>query len=590
MNQLTPQLEDTSDSVSEEISRLVFKYGTHSNSVLILYQGFKYFKKYQNISDLSVLVGVIAYVDTPTAWVGATDPFCEESLTKELIAEYVKGAKKAGKVALLLPTSEKIAAVARTLGYYVIQIGMEPWISLGKLPSTVKEKYLRNMHVAKQLHAKGAVVEKFDPLQITTRERMELEAICAQWLQSRKSVPLSFLNQLKPWYLVRHKKYFRIHFHGQQVGFLAAVPIPATNSWYLFDLMRTPQSPLGTTELLVIEAIDILKKEGANEVTLGTTPLAPVSVHERKHHRFAYGIFDFLYEKFDSVYGFKSLFQYKDKFETTHWEPLYFICSSRFPGIRSWYGLLRALFARRISGVLLGGLMKTLGSLNFTSILHHRLSETLVTRSLPKSTLQCVSRAKSVFVLITMNLLFFMFAVDRASNSLRPTVKEFFGYSWENFSLTGFSFQNFTTLLLSSFLHFDLVHLIFNLSLLVIFVGFLELIAGSVLVISCYFFGVMLSNPLTSIAVNGFLTVFPVANLHEFSQEIDVGCSLGVFSCLGALCHFMKKTAILITVLSILIIGYAVVIGDLLTLNHIFAIMVGVFVAMKQYPKKLSVD
>ena len=123
-----------------------------------------------------------------------------------------------------------------------------------------------------------------------------------------------------------------------------------------------------------------------------------------------------------------------------------------------------------------------------------------------------------------------------------------------------------------------------------IFVGFLELISGSILVVSCYFFGVMISNPLTSLAVDGFLHVFPIMPFANFSQKIDVGCSLGVFSCLGALCHFMRKSGRLIALLALGIIAYAGIVSDLLILNHIFAMLVGVVIAMKQYPKKMSAD
>lgn len=588
IEELKPPSPASSESVPEDVFQHILKYAANANSVVTLYDRFLYYKKYR--TGTQELIGVISYVDTPTAWIGTTDPFCDESILKEFMVEFVESAKNARKVAVFIPAYKKTAQVARELGYYVIQIGMEPWLTLDQLPATIKDRYLQNMHVAKQLHSKGAVVEKFDPLQITTRERMELDVISAQWLESKKSIPLSFLNQLKPWYLVRQKKYFRILFHGQQVGFLAAVPIPATNSWYLLDLMRSPNSPLGATELLVIEAIDILKKEGANEVTIGTTPLAHPSEEERNHHPIVYRILSFMFENFDSVYGFKSLYQYKGKFGATHWGPQYLITSSRMPGFRTWYGLLRALFGRPISSVIVLGMIKSFKSLDFTSFLQQHLTPSIITRTPPKSFYSCVIRAKSVLALFVMNMLFFLFAVDRSTNELRPTVKGFFGYSWDGFSGTGFHLKNLTTLLLSSFLHFDLLHLFFNMLLLVVLVAFLELIAGSMLVVTCYFFGIMLSNPLTSVVLEGMLNVYPIIPLTRFSQAVDVGCSLGVFACLGALCHFLKNTVALLVVSVVLTILYAWLIHDILALNHILALLIGIAIAMKQFPKKMSVD
>ncbi len=587
--------QESDEAGSDEISKHILKYGHNFTSVVTLYTGFKYFKKYrshnrlQELGGSKELVGVIAYVETPTAWVAAGDPICEENLAREMIVDFVKMARKISKICIFLPTSKKNAALARKMGFTVFEIGKNPWISLNTVSPTVKEQYLQKLHVARQLHAKGAIVERFDPLQITTRERLELDSIAAQWLRSKKTIPLAFLNQVKPWSLVRVKRYYRVLFHGQQIGFLAAIPIPVTNSWYLIDLIRSPQSPLGTTELLVIEAIDLLKKEGANEVTLGTSVLVPVTGQERELHKIGYRISNFMFDHFNFFYGFKSLYQYKDKFETTHWEPVYLISSSRFFGIRASYGIIRALFGKPVTTILATAFFKALAQFDLAAVLHRYLSHSIVTRTLPKRRSLFIVGAKSVSVLTFMNILFFLFAIDR-TNRLRPIVKEFFGYSWEHFSGTGLEFQNLRTLLLSSFLHFDLTHLVFNLLLLVFLVGFLELIAGSVLVVTCYFFGVMLSNPMTSVAVAAFLHVVRLDPGAQFFQKIDVGCSLGVFSCLGAFCHFMKRSGLLIFLLLFGIVIYAALVSDLMALNHLVAVGIGLLVAMKQYPKAMKLD
>jgi lysylphosphatidylglycerol synthetase-like protein (DUF2156 family) len=71
-----------------------------------------------------------------------------------------------------------------------------------------------------------------------------------------------------------HKKYFIARADGKLVGFLAASPVPVRKGWYLEDVLREPDAPAGTATLLVFEALQSLRKDGAELATLGTTPLA----------------------------------------------------------------------------------------------------------------------------------------------------------------------------------------------------------------------------------------------------------------------------------------------------------------------------
>src|SRR6185503_13364685 len=71
------------------------------------------------------------------------------------------------------------------------------------------------------------------------------------------------------------KKYFTARDpNGRLVGFLAASPIPARAGWYLEDVLRAKEAPNGTADLLVVEALQLLKADGAKLATLGTAPMA----------------------------------------------------------------------------------------------------------------------------------------------------------------------------------------------------------------------------------------------------------------------------------------------------------------------------
>ena len=565
---------------TREIFDAVFQYGKNSTSFLTLYSGFKYFTR-----EISGEKGTIAYVETPTAWVGAADPIGPTSILTELLLSFGAEARKVRKAAVMLPVSKETAEFARSSGFYTLQIGNEPWFSLDSFKSPDSE-YLLGLHVAKQLHGKGAVVERFDPTAISANEHLELESITRRWLDHHASVPLEFLNRVEPWLYVHRKSYFRVLYHGHQVGYLAAVPIASRNSWYLVDLIRSPDSPLGTTELLVAEAIEQLKKEGVREVTLGMSPLAGVSASERKFHPRMYRLSDFVFEHCNFLYHFKPLFAYKEKFKPTRWEPQYLIAFSPRMSWRGAYGLFRAIAPKGILGTLAAVAWKSVRNIKPAPLSKRLLSGRIVLCSPPQTWMDSIFRCKGVAVLTIINILFFLFAMDPVTHVLRPKMADLHGYSWQHFALRSFQIENPTTPILSSFLHWNAYHLGFNLTMLVLFGGFLELIAGSNLLGICYLIGIIFSNPVTTLLIAPFLYIFNQKAFLHFIQDVDVGCSLGVFACIGALAYFSRRPAIVSAIVVAGICIYAFFSSNLLGLNHIVALTLGFVFAHHYVPKK----
>jgi phosphatidylglycerol lysyltransferase len=129
------------------------------------------------------------------------------------------------------------------------------------------------------------------------------------------------------------KKYFTARdASGTLVGFLAASPIPARDGWYLEDILHSKKAPNGTTDLLVVEVLNLLKRDGAKLATLGTAPMAmeggidPEVVDNPKLDqatRIAASWCSIFYN-FDGVRHFKA------KFAPSWWENEYILMS---PGV-----------------------------------------------------------------------------------------------------------------------------------------------------------------------------------------------------------------------------------------------------------------
>jgi phosphatidylglycerol lysyltransferase len=97
------------------------------------------------------------------------------------------------------------------------------------------------------------------------------------------------------------------------VGFAIAVPIFARRGWLLQHLVRDPDAPNGTAELLVDRLMRAAAGEGAELATMG---LAPLSGDVHPWLRLARGLGA-------RLYNFEGLRAFKAKLRPRRWDPIY---------------------------------------------------------------------------------------------------------------------------------------------------------------------------------------------------------------------------------------------------------------------------
>ncbi len=192
----------------------------------------------------------------------------------------------------------------------------------------------------------GVTVEQIDIFD--EQFKKETTELCLQWLKARPAATtFGWLLALDPFLRAERKKIFAAR-DGQQrlVGLLAVSPIPARDGWYLEDVLRRYDAPAGTADLLVIQALNQLKEEGATLATLGTAPLAregddDLSTHD---HPIIERALCSVSKRFSVFYNFEGLRRFKAKFVPTVWESEYVLVQR---GVtvppRVAHALLRAL-------------------------------------------------------------------------------------------------------------------------------------------------------------------------------------------------------------------------------------------------------
>jgi phosphatidylglycerol lysyltransferase len=80
------------------------------------------------------------------------------------------------------------------------------------------------------------------------------------------------------------------------------------------DLMRSRSDAKGVMDFLIVESIDHFKAMEVEEVSLGNAPLANIEENVKGYRREERAV-KFLFENFNRYYGYKSLFEFKKKYQ-----------------------------------------------------------------------------------------------------------------------------------------------------------------------------------------------------------------------------------------------------------------------------------
>ena len=258
----------------------------------------------------------------------AGDPLASVDKLAKVSDYFLQKARAEGRVVGFMPATEQFARHARGLNLHAIRIGSAPYFDLATwAPRGDRGKKAR----AGVNQARRAGVCVSEVIEVDERLVRETACLCKSWLTTRRSaIKFGWLFTVDPFRHKEEKKYFAARdANGRLVGFLAASPIPARNGWYLEDILRSKNAPNGTTDLLVVEALDSLKRSGAKLATLGTAPMSTEGVADPDVHIssvlsratwFVAGCFSIFYN-FDGVRRFKA------KFAPSWWESEYILIS-----------------------------------------------------------------------------------------------------------------------------------------------------------------------------------------------------------------------------------------------------------------------
>ncbi|MBV9489909.1 MAG: DUF2156 domain-containing protein [Verrucomicrobia bacterium] len=152
----------------------------------------------------------------------------------------------------------------------------------------------------------------------------QLKVLSDEWVRAKQGTEMTF--DLGRFDLAQIRKI------GAAVIFNAEGRLEAFASWLPYaqgrgrslDLMRARADVKGVMDFLIVESIDHFKALDVTEVSLGNAPLANVDEDVKQYVREERAV-KFLFENFNRYYGYKSLFEFKKKYQPI-WQGRYLGC------------------------------------------------------------------------------------------------------------------------------------------------------------------------------------------------------------------------------------------------------------------------
>jgi phosphatidylglycerol lysyltransferase len=300
-----------------ELLRLQSAYGYNAHSLVSIAPGALTW-------TMPGIDGAIIYGEFGRVWLAAGDPLAKADDMKSLVKGFMTAATKARRIAAFVPATERFAREGVQLGLSAIKIGAAPYFDLqvwqprGNSAKKMRAGVNQALRGGIQIQSVVGFSEKL---------KKETAELCLRWLKTRRAATtFGWLLALDPFLRSERKKLFAARDANHRlVGLLAASPIPARDGWYLEDVLRAPDAPQGTADLLVFEALRRLKAEGATMATLGTAPLAregvdDISTHD---HPVIERALRLASKRLSAFYNFEGLRRFKSKFVASWWESEY---------------------------------------------------------------------------------------------------------------------------------------------------------------------------------------------------------------------------------------------------------------------------
>jgi lysylphosphatidylglycerol synthetase-like protein (DUF2156 family) len=209
--------------------------------------------------------GLLSYREYAGAVVLFGDPVCAPQDVPKLISAFQQFAKNKGWGIVFVAASEPYSRwlLQQGIAKACLEFGEEFILNPQSNPSSKSSLLGRKVRHARRVGISVAEYTGGNPAL-----EGEIEAIGAAWLRSRKG-PQIHISRVFLFDDTYGKRWFYAHNGQRVIGVTVLNQLQSRDGWLLNHLMPCPEAPSGTSELLVVSALDTLRNEGCSYVTIG---------------------------------------------------------------------------------------------------------------------------------------------------------------------------------------------------------------------------------------------------------------------------------------------------------------------------------
>lgn len=542
---------------SPEPLRLFKKYGNRTSSLVSLYPHFH-----------STVVGhyEVRCIEKKNLVAIANEPLAPVHARKEVILEYFN--KNPNKDQLIFPISLQLAGELAKEGWSTWQIGSEPIFSLREYFKDGEEK-LNLFPIARALKSRGGKVFELTLEQFLER-KSEVNELREEWLSEKKNSAFEFLNVVDPQEHEEFKRFFALEFRGKLMAFMTATPVYLNHQiigYFFNDILRRRKAKSATNELMIIEAMKILHREGVLEVRLGLAPLSRLSPASRD-----FKMLNTLYEKWTWGYNFKTLYQFKNKLGPTRWSPLYLASNRKSLSLV----LINVMRLHLTPGAFKEFFKRSWYQYKINFEMKPSLAKAKVKKTKPATLLSFINRIK-----FSLALHLFFVGLHYLKNTNATVL------AWFNSSAYIPGQVTTAGLFAGPLFHNHGYHLFGDQLFFVTFASIIEYNFGPIFMLATTALGLWLSNPFTKAFLSSTLQFLKPESFALTLQENDYGSSNAVFSLAGAYLCTLKNRGWLFWPICFHALYICFQRESFLAIHHFMGLYLGYFFALFYLKRKI---
>jgi phosphatidylglycerol lysyltransferase len=293
---------------------------------------------------------LVAYAARGSVALACGDPLAAEEDFEESVREYMAYCRRNGWTPCIYEAAEVQLPIYHKLGLRSLKLAEEAVIDLREF-SLAGNKRAGLRAMVNKAAKTGMCVQRYDS---SAKHHPvideQLESISSEWLAEKRLPEMGFTLGRFSLEAIEQIPFFIVIMDDAVKAFCSWLPYRNGRAAVL-DLMRKRKDAVaGTMDYLLAESLLQLKAAGLDEASLSNAPLANVG---DPHGTLDRGV-ALIFEKMNSFYGYKNLFQFKKKFYP-RWEGRFLVYPAgtdlprvayALTGVHNSGGLLQ-LFLRR---------------------------------------------------------------------------------------------------------------------------------------------------------------------------------------------------------------------------------------------------